>query len=49
MTWRREFDVSDPHATALELLAAAAPVDYWRNPASRVIWRQLLPHVLAAN
>lgn len=40
-----------PHnlpAVAVHLLCAAVPNDPWNNPPSWPVWRQLLPHVLAA-
>jgi Domain of unknown function (DUF4062)/NB-ARC domain len=35
-------------AVAVRLLYQAAPADPWNNPPAWPVWRQLLPHVLAA-
>ncbi|MGH3886156.1 MAG: FxSxx-COOH system tetratricopeptide repeat protein [Pseudonocardiaceae bacterium] len=38
----------DMAAVAIRLLRATVPVDPWDNPPTWPVWRELLPHVLAA-
>ncbi len=40
-------DIDERRTTALGLLREAVPRQFWNNPATWPMWRQLLPHVLA--